>query len=66
MVLLNAPEDIAWVKAVHLRGVNLPMLMGDILAVVVHGDEDAPSQIDLYRCKNPKATTRYRVVKFTR
>lgn len=48
MVLLNAPEDMKW-----LRDVHLPDLPTEYEAAVVHGNEDSPSQIEVYLNPNP-------------
>lgn len=46
-VLLNEPEDLAWVRDVHLL---LPESVG---AVVVFGNEDSPEGFLVYKAKDP-------------
>jgi hypothetical protein len=48
MVLLNTPEDMKWLRDVHLRG-----LPPEYETAVIHGNEDFPTQIEVYRSANP-------------
>lgn len=48
MVFLSAPEDMKWLRDVHLHG-----LSSEYESAVVHGNEDAPFQIDVFPSKNP-------------
>lgn len=48
MVLLNAPEDMKWLRDVHLHG-----LPPKYESAVVHGNEDSPSRIEAYLNLNP-------------
>lgn len=49
MVLLNTPEDMKWLRDVHLPG-----LPPEYESAVVHGNEDWPSRIEAYASLNPK------------
>jgi len=48
IVLLNTPEDMKW-----LRDVHLPTLPPKYESAVVYGNEDSPSQIEAYLSPNP-------------
>lgn len=48
MVLLNRPEDVKWLRKVHLHG-----LSPKYESAVVHGNEDWPSQIEVYPSPDP-------------
>lgn len=48
MVFLNSPEDMKWLREVHLHG-----LPSEYESAVVHGNEDSPSKIETYRSLNP-------------
>lgn len=48
MVLLNTPEDMKWLRDVHLQG-----LPPEYETEVVHGNEDFPSRIEAYKTPNP-------------
>lgn len=48
MVFLNAPEDMKWLRDVHLHG-----LSPEYESAVVHGNEDSPAQIEVYRSREP-------------
>lgn len=48
MILLSRPEDMKWLRDVHLR--SLP---SEYEAAVVHGNEDFPTRIEVYRTANP-------------
>jgi hypothetical protein len=48
MVFLNSPEDMKWLRDVHLQG-----LPSEYEAAVVHGNEDSPSKIEVFRSLNP-------------
>jgi len=49
MTFLQAPEDMKW-----LRDVHIPDLPPEYESAVVHGNEDAPAQIDAYRSADPE------------
>lgn len=48
MVFLNTPEDMKWLRDVHLQG-----LPPEYESAVVHGNEDSPSKIETFRSLNP-------------
>lgn len=45
---LDTPEDMKWLRDVHLQG-----LPSEYESAVVHGNEDFPSRIEAYRTPNP-------------
>lgn len=47
-LVLNAPEDMAW-----LRRVYLPLLAKRYKSAVLYGDEQRPYHIDCYMNKHP-------------
>ncbi len=51
IVLINAPRDMKW-----LRDVHLPRLSEIYKAAVIHGSEDYPYKIEVYKRRNPVVT----------
>ena len=45
---LNSPEDMAW-----LRDVHLPKLGPEYLSAAIYGNEDCPDQIECYESVSP-------------
>jgi hypothetical protein len=50
--LLNEPNDIQWLRDVHLTGYSTP----DFKSFVLHGQEDCPERIELYADRDPLVT----------
>jgi hypothetical protein len=48
MVLINTRDDMKWLREVHL-----PRLSAKYKSAVIHGNEDYPAQIDVYKTRNP-------------
>jgi hypothetical protein len=48
MRLLNTPEDMAWLREVHL-----PHLPAIFLSAIIEGNEDSPERIDCYLIADP-------------
>lgn len=46
---LNSSEDMKWLREVHL-----PKLPSKYESAVIHGNEDSPSKIEVFRALNPK------------
>jgi len=48
IAFLAGPADMKWLRDVHIPG-----LPPEYESAVVHGNEDAPRQIDAYRSEDP-------------
>jgi hypothetical protein len=49
MKLISGREDMRWLRDVHIRGMSLRRYR----SAVLHGSEDCPSRVELYRSSNP-------------
>jgi hypothetical protein len=49
MKLISGREDMRWLRDVHLPRVSLRRYK----SAVLHGSEDCPSRVELYRSSNP-------------
>lgn len=55
MTFLNSPEDMKWLKDVHLPSLDPSRHKSAIL----HGNEDCPERIDVYVSPDPLHTDPY-------
>ena len=49
IAFLSSQQDMKWLREVHL-----PKLPREYETAVVHGNEDSPSKIEVFRSLNPK------------
>jgi hypothetical protein len=52
MVFLNTPDDLEWLRVVHL---NLPQVP-PFYSAMLHGNEDCPAKIELFEHPDPVVT----------
>lgn len=51
--IIDTPEDIQWLRDVHLAGVDLPQAYAGFRFAILYGNEDAPGSLDLYASAEP-------------
>ncbi len=50
---LHGTDDVQWLKDTHLKGLEYP----EFRSFVIHGNEDCPEQLWLYKSVMPMYTT---------
>lgn len=61
---LNDPEDVQWLKDVHLKGPLAKSFRDEVKSFVLFGNEDAPDKVHIYATKDPTVDSRYYIVRF--
>lgn len=61
---IDTGEDLDWLRATHLRGVQLPTRYANFRFAVLQGNEDAPHAVNLYTAHAPDFNDDYLRVTF--
>lgn len=64
MTPLNTPEDLQWLKEVHLLKAPPPHPYDNFKFAILHGNEDAPDSVDLYMVEEPTIDENHYRIKF--
>lgn len=64
MTPLNTPEDLQWLKEVHLLKAPPPHPYDNFKFAILHGNEDTPDSVDLYLSENPNYTDNFYKINF--
>jgi hypothetical protein len=53
MTLINSRQDMKWLKEVHL-----PRLSRRFKSAILHGNEDCPNKVEVYRSDKPSISSK--------